>query len=53
MISCLEWIGDVGASEAGSFDGLKKLGQPALGQAIDVEQMIIAVDSRGGKRIGE
>src|SRR5438034_5131005 len=47
-----EWIGDVGTGEAGGFDGLKKAGQPALGQAIDVQQMIIAVDGRGSECIG-
>ncbi len=49
----LEWIRDVGAGEVRGFDGLQQLRQPPPGQAIDIEQMVIAIDPRRSERLGE
>jgi hypothetical protein len=49
----LERISDVGAGEARSFDGFEQLRQPPSGQAIGVQEMVIAVDPGGGEALGE
>src|SRR5262249_25427412 len=49
----LERISDVGPPKPGSLDRIKKLRQPPLAQAIDIDQMIEAIDTGGGESFGE
>ena len=49
----LERVRDVGPREPGSLDRINKLRQPPLAQAIDVDQMIVAIDAGGSERFGE